>query len=194
MPPSRLRILYPLESSPCGKQILGHSNPSSITILSSVSTVLWEGTCPCIQFQIATILDSLSSDPYPITCPLGGAHMLKPATSVNAHSMTGPLESLKSWGAEIRTNRLDRSQALVLCLSEELLRMTNMIRPICGPIYLLHSIRRGRHGCWEGNGCSVQKKEWAYEMVYVTECEEMLSLIYCGLWNQRKWVTSYFAI
>lgn len=161
-----------------------------------MSTILWEGPCPCLQFQIATNLESLSSDPYPITYPLGGTHMLKPATSVNAHSMTGPLESLKSRGEERRTNRWDRTRALVLCLSEELLRMISMIRPISGPIYLLHSVPRGRHGCWAGNGCSVQRKEWAYEMVYVceeTEYEETLSLIYCGLWNQQKWATPYFS-
>lgn len=34
VPPPRLRLLAPVESSPHGKQILGHSNPSSITNLN----------------------------------------------------------------------------------------------------------------------------------------------------------------
>lgn len=64
---------------------------------------------------------------------------MKPATSVNVHSMTGSFESLKSCGVE-RTNRLDRSQALALCLSKELLRKTSYNRPISVPIHPLQSV------------------------------------------------------
>lgn len=152
--------------------------------MSPIGACLTPHMLICLSHAVDASSYILSLLLYPIPYPLARTLTLKTAISVDAHSITDIFDSLKSFGVEIRTNRLDRSQTLVLYVSPNSSWGRCYNRHISGPIYPLKIVFTDIL-YQASNSFSVQRIEWAYETEAIAS-EEMLTSIYCGLWNQLK--------